>query len=404
MTEQRLRERLERTEAPDEMAAEERGWRVVHAAFEERLPLPRRRRRLRPALAAAALAVLALAVPATGADDWLRDLVRPGRDDARPALSSIPGGGRLLVRSDAGPWIVSADGSKRLLGSYDDAVWSPHGLFVAATRQRELVALDPRGRVRWSLARPTAISGARWSPSGFRIAYVTAPAAVSKVRPHVSTGASLRVVAGDGTGDRRIAAGVAAVPPAWRPGAEHVLAYADRAGRVRVVAPDTGRLLWTAAVRDRPRRLLWSGDGERLLAVADGSIRVLDASGRTLRDVAAPAGTTTGAVAFAGRGRRFAVVRRRLSARQSEIAVLQAERAVRPERRVFAGAGELTDVAWSPDDRWLLVGWPSADQWLFVRSGAPGKLIAFSGVARQFSPGASGRAASPRVAGWCCPR
>jgi WD40 repeat protein len=315
----------------------------------------------------------------------------------------VPGGGRLLVRSPAGPWVVGADGSKRLLGAYDDAAWSPHGLFVVATRDRQLVALDPRGGVRWSLARPTAISGARWSPSGFRIAYVTAPTAVSKARPGLSAGASLRVVAGDGTGDRRLAADVATVPPAWRPGPQHVLAYADRAGRLRVVAAETGRLLSSAPAGDRPRQLLWSADGQRLLAVADRSIRVLDAGGRTLRVIAAPEGSAVAAAAFAGHGHRFAVVRRYPATRQSEVAVLRAESGTSPERSVFAGAGELADLAWSPDDRWLLVGWPSADQWVFVRSSAAGKLIAFSGVARQFSPGASGRPASPRVAGWCCP-
>jgi WD40 repeat protein len=403
MNERELRERLDAAAPPDAAAAEERAWRVVQSAFEQREPMPRRRpRRRRVALAlAAGLAGLAVAVPVTGADEWLRDLVEPGREDARPFLSSLPGGGRLLVDSSGGPWVVRAGGSKRLLGAYDAASWSPQGLFVVATRDRQLVALEPTGQVRWSLTGSTAVSGARWAPSGFRIAYISGPPAAAKVKG-ASAGASLRVIAGDGTGDRRLVRDVAAVPPDWRPGVEHVLAYADRHGRVRAMEADTGRLLWSTRAREQPHQLLWSHDGERLLAVADGSITVLDARGRVVRAIAAPAGTAAGAVAFRGDGRQFAVVRRHWNSGQSEAVVLEAERGSGGGRRIFAGAGEFTDLAWSPDGRWLLIGWPSADQWLFVRSSQARKVIAVSDVARQFSPGASGRPAFPAVVGWCC--
>ena len=39
-------------------------------------------------------------------------------------------------------WLVSHDGLKRRLGSYEDADWSPHGLYLVATRPNELAALD----------------------------------------------------------------------------------------------------------------------------------------------------------------------------------------------------------------------------------------------------------------------
>jgi outer membrane protein assembly factor BamB len=327
--------------------------------------------------------------------------VEPGREDARPFLSSVPGGGRLLVDSGEGPWVVRASGSKRLLGDYDDASWSPQGLFVVATHDRELLALEPAtGQVRWSIAAPTAVSGARWSPSGFRIAYIAGPAAGAKAKGAPS-GASLRLIAGDGTDDRRLVQDVAPVPPAWRPGAEHVLAYADRAGRVRAMAADSGRVLWTARAGEQPHQLLWSPDGNRLLAVADGSITVLDGRGRVVRPIAAPPGTAARSAAFRG-SRRFALVRRHWNSGQSQVVVLGTERASGGERLIFAGAGEFSDAAWSPDGRWILIGWPSADQWLFVRSSQTRKVIAVSDVARQFSPGTSGRPAFPEVAGWCC--
>src|SRR5205814_5470534 len=110
-----------------------------------------------------------------------------GIEHAEPALVALPSAGRLLVDSTAGPWIVGADGSKRLLGRYTAASWSPHGLFEVAVRGHELAALDPKGTVRWSLERAGLVHDARWSPDGYRIAYLA--------------GSTLRVVAGDGSGD-----------------------------------------------------------------------------------------------------------------------------------------------------------------------------------------------------------
>ena len=85
------------------------------------------------------------------------------------------------------------------------------------------------GDPRWSLARPGRVADARWAPTpGFRIAY--------------REGDSLRVVDGDGTGDRLLARDVAPVAPAWLPRANRtVLAYARADGVVRAVDVDSGR-------------------------------------------------------------------------------------------------------------------------------------------------------------------
>ena len=66
-------------------------------------------------------------------------------------------------------------------------------------------------------------------------------------------------------------------------------------------------------------------------------------------------------------------------------------------RVVFRGTGEFRDVARSPDGRWLLVTWPTADQWVFVRTAGQRKIEAVSGITRQFGGGSF-----PRIAGWCC--
>jgi hypothetical protein len=66
------------------------------------------------------------------------------------------------------------------------------------------------------------------------------------------------------------------------------------------------------------------------------------------------------------------------------------------DRRVLAEPG-LDQLSWSPDGRWLLVSWPGADEWVFVRVvGAP-RIRAVSRIAQQFS-----ERSFPRLDGWCC--
>ena len=65
-------------------------------------------------------------------------------------------------------------------------------------------------------------------------------------------------------------------------------------------------------------------------------------------------------------------------------------------RTLFSFGGELRGLTWSPDGRWLLVGSPASDQWVFIRADG-GKIVAVSNISAQFhSP------AFPEVEGWCC--
>lgn len=73
-------------------------------------------------------------------------------------------------------------------------------------------------------------------------------------------------------------------------------------------------------------------------------------------------------------------------------------------RRLFPGLGRLRQVIWSPDGRWLLATWQSADQWLFLNPGHPRRIVAIADIAAQFNPGATSPSAFPHVAGWCCPQ
>jgi hypothetical protein len=68
---------------------------------------------------------------------------------------------------------------------------------------------------------------------------------------------------------------------------------------------------------------------------------------------------------------------------------------------LFAGVGRFTQVRWSPDDHWILISWPAANQWLFLRSARVSGVSAVRDVARQFDPGIR-RTRFPAVADWCC--
>lgn len=321
-----------RFEAPGEREAAERSWAVVRTAYAEREPVTWPRRHARPLVAAAvvgAVVAAALSPPGRSVVHSLRKAV--GVKEAEPALFSLPARGQLLVTSRSGLWLVRADGSKRRLGRYRDAGFSPHGLYIAATRANQLVALDPKGDVRWTLARPTprfpAWTGTR---TDTRIAYIS--------------GRQLRIVAGDGTGDHAVGH-AALVPPVWRPGPRRVLAYSD--GRSAIVY-DAGSGSVIKRIAPAPTELAWSRDG-RLLRRDEPGVRMRNG--------------------------------------QSE--------AVADGRVVFRGTGSFGQAEWSPDRRWLLVTWPTADQWVFVRTEGRRRIVGVSRISAQFGE-------ASRVAGWCC--
>ncbi|HEY3542889.1 MAG TPA: hypothetical protein VGK79_10130 [Gaiellaceae bacterium] len=341
--------------APEETRAQARTWDVVAAAFAEREPVRRRSRRapLRPLLALAVVAALA-AVAFTSPGQAVVTSVRKaiGIEHAQRALYSLPAPGRVL----AGGWIVAADGSTRHLGDYDDTSWSPFGRFVVATRGDDLYALQPDGTIRWKLGRPV-VRDASWTGTrtDTRIAYLS--------------GQRLRVVAGDGTGDREVGPVMSAdVAPVWRPGAApFVLTYADIHGRVWALEPDTRRLLFRVAA-PRATKLAWSHDGARLVVLTRTGVRVFDARGKLVRH---ERGRFVDA-AFVG----------------DDVAVLSRHAVTLGGRTLFRTSGSLAQVVASPDRRWLLVTWPEARQWLFVPTAGTGHLKAVGNVDL------------PPVAGW----
>ena len=379
------KKRLREFRAPDEIGAETRTWDVVRSVYLERERHVARRPRWRMTAAATAPAAAAIAVIGalvlSPAGATVRRLINQalGEKHAAPALFALPSAGRLLVSGPGGTWTAAANGSTRRLGPWPHASWSPHGLFVAVASGDELAAVDPHGTVRWQLARP-AVSEPRWYwPSGYRVAYL-------------SRGA-LRVVAGDGTGDHLLAAGVAHVAPAWRPGQRYgpfEVAYVTARGRVVVRDGDTGNILWSAAPGQRPLELAWSADGERLLMLSARQARTYAAGGAPISKIALTATANDGALS--PDGRTLALV---LGDRQVVV-----ERGGGSLRQVLAGPG-VRAVNWSPDGRWLLVSWPAANQWVFVRVAGPPRIAAVSRISQQFS-NAGAQRGFPELDGWCC--
>lgn len=400
MIEERLRTELREAAVPDAADAERRAWDLVAAAYAARIEIeavPVRRRFRRPL--AAALALLAtlvgvgLVLTPAGAQvtDWIGDAIDPGRDDAKSALTRLPAPGELLVTSATGTWIIHEDGSKRLLGDYEEATWSPNGLYVAVASGRELAAVDTRGATRWSIARGR-ISDPRWSPNeGHRVAY--------------RSGEGLRVIWGDGANDEALGP-AAPVAPAWKPraGRRNVLAYVDRAGRVRVIDTDTEQLQGVSDPIDAPVQLEWSADGTRLFVAAARSLWALDEGGGVVARERVPRAAAIVAAALRPQRPTSIVTIRRSTdgTAQSEVVASRLQGDQFAERKLFSGVGRFRGLAYSPDGARLLVGWEDADQWLFLPSGGSGQVESVGNIARQFGSRRDGEDGFPQVDGWCC--
>lgn len=378
-----MKRNLERVDIPGEHAARMRTWETVRAAFDtrERVTWPRRHARsLALASVTAVVVAAALTPPGRSVVNSVRDVV--GREKvagvrgAHRELVRLPTGGRLLVSSPGGTWVVNGS-SRRRLGPYRMPSWSPHGKFVAAVKGFELYALDPKGGIRWSRGRKQRLLEPRWSFEGFRIAYFA--------------GHTLRISVGDGSADWGLGPADPVVAAAWRP-RTHELAYLAPHGVLRVVDTDARRLLWKRGPRrDGLRALAWSDDGGLLLALGHSSVTIYRADGRAIGTK--PTLGPSLAAAFRPNSHRLAVVTGQM------VVLVDGDTLRFASRALFTGRAILGRVAWSPDGEWLLVAWPSADQFVFVRVAAPPRLVAVSNISHQFDPAAQ-RPRFPSVAGW----
>lgn len=395
--ERRAREALGQVEVPDEHRAEERGRQVVAAAFEERdVVSPGRRTVLRVAISVAVAGLIAgFALTPAGAEvrEWIEERMEIGEDDPKPELSSLPAPGALLVEARGGAWILRDDGSKRRLGAFDEAAWSPSGRFVAVTDGDELRAVDPAGTFRWSIDADERIRAIDWSSDeGFRVAYLV--------------GDEVRVVTGDGATDEAVASSPSGlVGPAWQPESDsgeavHNLTFVGEQNRVQTIDTDTGRLLWSSRrFGTRLTSVGWDAAGQRVLVVSPEAITVLDTRGKPVFEH--PIDRPLGRAAISPDGQSVAFVSS--SRRGAELSLLGEDGRV---RHLYSSGRENRQASFetpvfSPDGEWILLPWPEADQWLFVNT-ENRRVMAVADIARQFDSDGRGGARFPMVAGWCC--
>jgi dipeptidyl aminopeptidase/acylaminoacyl peptidase len=156
-----------------------------------------------------------------------------------------------------------------------------------------------------------------------------------------------------------------------------------------------GAILWRAPVGILPASLDWSSDGRRLAVVSDRGIVVLDSRGRVLRTISM-LGAKLRQAAFKPGSHRLAVTVRLNG--QSEVKLVDVDRPGR-SKLLFAGPGAFGDIAWSPGGGWLLVDWPTANQWVFLRGS---HVQAVGNIREQFSQ-ADHHSRQLELSGrWCC--
>jgi dipeptidyl aminopeptidase/acylaminoacyl peptidase len=373
-----LRGRLRTVPVPDEDAARERTARALASAYAQRRPA-RSRRRLTPLAATlAALSLTAAALAASGQGGavtrWLGDLVDPPPPAQR--LDRLPAPGRLLAVSAEGAWLIEGDGDRHALGDFADATWSPQGLFVAGVHGSQLSTVDPAGELRWTLTATAPVRDPRWGPDGFRIAYRSGP--------------SLRVVAGDGSGDRLIAERVVPLAAAWRPDDSHALAYVTAGGRLRLAMVDDGTATTMATGLRDARWIGWAAGG--LLAATPRRLVTARRPGAAWR---APAGAAIATAALSPGGDRIAVLLR--GSGHARLLLVDA-RTLRAGRTLTTFAGGARALTWSPDGRWLVAAQPRRGRWLLVPLARGARPRALTGLGAALG----GPAARALPRGWCC--
>jgi hypothetical protein len=412
--EDRIERELLEYRAPGADGAEERTWNVVRAAFDSECDevtrtASKRRHRSRMTMllgtVGATAAILGLTLTPAGAavSEWVRTAIGGSATTTqeRPALTHVPSGGRLLVAAGSGQWLVAEDGSRRFLGDFGSAAWSPGGLFVAAADGDTLVALSPDGEGQWSVPAPGGVEDPTWAPGCCRIAY--------------RSGGGLWVVDGAGNFNHRLVPNIAAVAPSWRParydlemqGSRNAIAYIDAEDRLRVVDVDSGKRLADIGLAERPTSIDWLSRSRILLAMPD-RIEVVDLSGGGPEVIYRPgAGEIHGADAQPGVPQAAVLVTREPGAAGKAdtrlvLVDVRPGRGNRP-RTTFSGLGHYQGPVFSPDGSRVQLGWRDAGQWIFVpvRRGRTNP-IAVDNISHQFDSGSGSEQPLPQIESWCC--
>ena len=138
----------------------------------------------------------------------------------------------------------------------------------------------------------------------------------------------------------------------------------------------------------RPRKLEWSSDGKLLLVFKPYATRVYDMRGKVVaQDDPSDATFDRDAAFVPGTHQVLAI---RAAGGSSNVFRFH------DGRQVFNGYGVFRQLVFSPGGRWLMITWPTANQWVFVRS-HPRKIVGAARISNQFG-------GYPSIASWCCAR
>ena len=362
-------------EAPAEQEAAERAWAVVREAYETRELVRWPRRHARPLVAGALVAAVIAAVlspPGRSVVHSLRDGCGDREGRACAVLRALPG---------------SAAGEKQ-----EWPLACPRGRLEAQPRplrRRRVLAARPLHR------RDASEPARRARPEGRRALDARPPGPTLPGLDRDADGYAHRLPlerppsrrgrrrdrrprTGASSGSR---AGLAARAPS-RAGLR-----AQAQARSRSWTPTPGPCCGGSAAREPVRKLQWSGDGRLLLVFAPHATRVYDLRGRV---VAAddPSDATFDVDATFVPPAHAVVAIRAEGLGSSVFSIVSG-------RTLFRGTGTFSQLTFSPNGRWLLVSWPTANQWVFVRTGRHRKIVGASRISVQFG-------GFPRVEGWCC--
>ena len=156
-----------------------------------------------------------------------------------------------------------------------------------------------------------------------------------------------------------------------------------------------GPIVWRAPVQVLPNRLEWSSDGRELAIVSARRIVVVGSNGRVVRTISM-LGATFLQAAFRPGSHRLAVAVQLRG--HSQVKLVDVDHPG-TSKLLFAGPGVFRDLAWSPNGSWLLVNWPTANQWVFLHGS---HVQAVANIREQF-PRSDHLGPELELAGrWCC--
>jgi hypothetical protein len=184
-----------------------------------------------------------------------------------PTRLAVPSGtSGIAVVAGGHVWLATKGGLRIEALPVSTAELSPHALYAVVGIGSSLIALAPGNHRAWVERTDGRVVSASWSPDGLKIAYVVARRG----------GDELRMIEGDGSPDRLLAAAVRPAKPSWRRDSLAV-AYVDRKGRPAVfdLGTDSIRTFDTRSCGGGARQVVYDRTAPALAVVSPRGVAVV---------------------------------------------------------------------------------------------------------------------------------